>query len=129
MIRSHINLEEIGINCTDQIHIRKKYYLRKSSARKPYLDRNRHVRKYRNNMNYKNKLECFTCGSSEHLANTCPKKYNSRTRNAQLIIEFKKTLINVDEYMSDTESIYSVVSIEITENDIVESSDYKFFSC
>ena len=53
---------------------KKGYFLRKSSARKPYLNRDRHVRKYRTDRNYKNKLECFTCGSIEHLANTCPKR-------------------------------------------------------
>ncbi|WMV43464.1 hypothetical protein MTR67_036849, partial [Solanum verrucosum] len=101
----------------------KKYYLRKSSARKPYLNKDRHVRKYRNDRNYKNKLECFTCGSIEHLANVCPKRNNSRTRNSQLIEDFQETLINVDEYMSDNESIYSIVSVEIEETTRSDESD------
>ncbi|WMV29160.1 hypothetical protein MTR67_022545, partial [Solanum verrucosum] len=101
----------------------KKYYLRKSSARKPYLNKDRHVRKYRNDKNYKNKLECFTCGSIEHLANVCPKRNNSRTRNSQLIEDFQETLINVDEYMSDNESIYSIVSVEIEETTRSDESD------
>ena len=58
---------------------KKGYFLRKSSARKPYLNMDRHVRKYRTDRNYKNKLECFTCGSIEYLANTCPKRYNAKT--------------------------------------------------
>lgn len=102
---------------------RKNYYLRKSSAKKPYLDRNRHVRKYRTERNYKNKLECFTCGSAEYLANTCPKRINNRTKNSQLIEDFQETLINVDEYMSDNESIYSIVSMETEENTQIDSSE------
>lgn len=64
---------------------KKEYFLRKSSARKPYLNRDRHVKKYRTDRNYKNKLECFTCRSIEHLTNTCPKRCNTKTRNAQLV--------------------------------------------
>ena len=101
----------------------RRYYLRRSSAKKPYLNKDRHVRKYRNDRNYKNKLECFTCGSIEHLANVCPKRNNNRTRNSQLIEDFQETLINVDEYMSDNESIYSVVSVEMEERNYSENSD------
>ncbi len=31
---------------------RKQYFLRKSKAKKPWLNRDRHVRKYRNDRNY-----------------------------------------------------------------------------
>ncbi|KAJ8540361.1 hypothetical protein K7X08_030280 [Anisodus acutangulus] len=48
-------------------------------------------------------------------ANTCPKRNNDKSRNSQLIEDFQETLINVDEYMSDTESIYSIISIEAGE--------------
>ena len=105
---------------------KKGYFLRKSSATKPYLNRDRHVRKYRTDRNYKNKLECFPCGSIEHLANTCPKRYNTKTRNAQLVEEFDEALLNVDENMSDNESIYSVVSIDVedqTKEEISSNSE------
>ena len=92
---------------------KKGYFLRKSSARKPYLNKDRHVRKYSSYRNYKNKLEYFTFGGIEHLANTCPKRYNTKTRNAQLVEEFNEALLNVDEYMQDNESIYSIVSIDV----------------
>jgi len=102
---------------------KKKYYLRKSTARKPYLNKDRHVRKHNNNRIYKNRLACFTCGSEEHLAYTCPRKNNSKTRNAQLIEDFQETLVNVDEYMSDNESIYSVIIIDAIEGERQDSSD------
>ncbi|KAG5631235.1 hypothetical protein H5410_002952 [Solanum commersonii] len=73
-------------------------------ARKPCLNKDRHVRKHGNNRIYKNKLAYFTCGSEEHLANTFPGRNNSRTRNGQLIEDFQETLINIDEYMSDNEN-------------------------
>ena len=86
------------------------------------MNRDRHVRKYRTDRNYKNKLECFTCRSIKHLANTCPKRYNAKTRNAQLVEEFNEALLKVDEYMSDNESIYSIVSIDIDEGNKEEDS-------
>jgi len=59
----------------------------------------------------------------EHLANTCPRRNNSRTRNAKLIEDFQETLISVDEYMSDNESIYSVISIDAIDGRQQDSSD------
>lgn len=44
-----------------------------------------------------------------------PKRNNNKTRNSQLIKDFQETLINVDEYLSENESIYSIVSVEVAE--------------
>lgn len=130
---------------------RKKYFLRKSNRKKPYLDPNKHVRKFKPTRLYKNKLECFTCGSPEHLSRTCPKRINRHDRNSTLIECTNEDLINIDETVSDTEAIYSIVSIddkiegniesepetskliedfvkmEIPEIDLSDLEDYDFF--
>ena len=40
--------------------LRKKYYLKRSMPRKPYLSKDKHVRKFDKNRDYKNKLSSFT---------------------------------------------------------------------
>ena len=60
----------------------KRYFLKISTRRKPYLDPNRHVRKYNPNRIYKNKLKCYACGEPDHLSTNCPVKknlYNTRS--------------------------------------------------
>ena len=53
---------------------KKKYFLRTSNRRKPYLDQNRHVRKYNPKRIYKNKLKFYACGKQDHLSDQCPKR-------------------------------------------------------
>ena len=52
---------------------KKKFYLKRSRSRKPYLSKEHHVRKFDKNRDYKNKLSCFTCGSINHLVKDCTK--------------------------------------------------------
>ena len=102
----------------------KKYFLRKSNKRKPYLDEKRHVRKFKPERNYKNKLSCFVCNSTDHLARTCPKRQNNHEKNSILIECVNEDLIPVDENISDNESIYSIISIDETVPIQKNNTDY-----
>ena len=99
----------------------KRYFIKKSFAKKPYLNKERHVRRYNDKRIYKNKLNCYSCGSEDHLATTCPSRINSKQKNSLLVNEINQDLIEIDEYVSDTESIYSIVSINLTNK--ADSSD------
>ena len=60
----------------------KRYFLKRSTRRKPYLDPDRCVRKYNPKRIYKNKLNCYACGEPDHLSTNCPIKknlYNTRS--------------------------------------------------
>lgn len=92
----------------------KKYYLRKSRARKPFLQKGRHVRKFRpDQRTYKSKISCYACGDENHLSTNCPKRHNLRNKEAMLVEHVNEDLIAIDADVSDTESIYSIESIEI----------------
>ena len=91
---------------------RKKYYLKRSTSRKPYLSKEKHVRKFNKNRDYKNKLSCFTCGSTDHLVKDCTKRKNYHNKESILIDCVNEDLLHVDEYVSDTESIYSIISYQ-----------------
>lgn len=91
---------------------RERYFLRKSNARKPYLNKDKHVRRFNKQRDYKSKLSCYTCGSTNHLARECNKRHNIHNKQSILVNCVNEDLIEVDEYIGDTESIYSIVSIE-----------------
>ena len=80
----------------------KKYYLKRYTRRKLYIDPNKHVRKYNPRRIYKNKLRCYACGELDHLCNNCPRKkilYNTRS----LLLECtNEELVEVDEKIPDT---------------------------
>ena len=82
----------------------KRYYLRRSNARKPHLLKDKHVRKFNPTRRYVNKLNCYACGEPNHLATNCPKRKNLYNRQSQLIEIVNEDLVEVDNYMSDTES-------------------------
>lgn len=69
------------------------------------------------------KINYTASGSTDHLANTCTKRQNKKDRNSMLIEETQENLLSVDEYMSDTESIYSIISIVAYDQDNDTSSD------
>ena len=95
----------------DKYKNKKKYYLKKSSARKSYLNKDRHVRKYNPRRNYNNKLACFTCGSTDHLSQECNHKNNLHNKNLILVECVNNNILEVDKYMDGNESIYIIVSI------------------
>ena len=80
-------------------YFRKKYYLRKSLARKPYLNKDRYVRKFDKCRTYKNKLECFTCGQPNHLVRDCLRKNNLYNKQIALVECVNENILNVDEYI------------------------------
>ena len=105
---------------------KKKYYLKISKSKNPYLCKDKHVRKLDKNKDYKNKLSCFTCGSTDHLVRDCTKRKNYHNKE---LIRVNENLLYVIEYVSDTESIYSIISYQ-DPNDIEEmeiDSDYNEF--
>ena len=90
----------------------KKYYLKRSIRRKPYLDPNKHVRKYNPRRIYKNKLRLYACGELDHLSNICPRKKNLYDTRSLLLECTNEELVEVDEDISDIETIYSIVSVK-----------------
>ena len=102
----------------------KRYFLKRSIRRKPYLDLNRHVRKYNPKRIYKNKLKCYACGEPDHLSTNCPRKKNLYNTISMLLECTNKELVEVDEEISNTETIYNIVSIkEGKENSVSENED------
>ena len=90
----------------------KKYYLKRSFRRKPYLNPNKHVRKYNLRKIYKNKLRCYACAELDHLSNNCLRKKNLYDTRSLLIECTKEKLVEVEEDISYTKTIYSIVSIK-----------------
>ena len=102
----------------------KRYFLKRSTRRKLYLDPNRHVRKYNPKRIYKNKLKCYVCEESDHLSTNCPRKKNLYNTRSMLLECTNEELVEIDEEISDTETIYSIVSIkEGKENTDSENED------
>lgn len=80
---------------------RKRYFLKKSNKRKPYLDEKRHVRKFKPDRTYKNKFSCYVCNNNEHLPKICPKRINNYDKKSTLVECTNEDLIQLDEYISD----------------------------
>ena len=89
----------------------KRYFLKRSTRRKPYLDPSRHVRKYNPKGIYRNKLKCYACGEPDHLSTNCPRKKNLYNTRSMLLECTNEELVEIDEEIYDTETIYSIVSI------------------
>ena len=102
----------------------KRYFLKRSTRRKPYLDPSRHVRKYNPRRIYRNKLKCYACGEPDHLSTNCPRKKNLYNTRSILLECTNEELVGIDEEISDTETIYSIVSItEGKQNSDSENED------
>ena len=61
-----------------------KYYLKRSKSWKPYLSKEKHVRKFDRNRDYKNKLSCFACSNIDHLVKDCTKRKNYHDKESIL---------------------------------------------
>ena len=102
----------------------KRYFLKRSTRRKPYLDPRRHVRKYNPKRIYRNKLKCYACGEPDHLSTNCPRKKNLYNTRSMLLECTNEELVEIDDEISDTETIYSMVSItEGKQNSDSENED------
>ena len=100
------------------------YFLKRSTRRKPYLNPNKHVRKYNLKRIYKNKLKYYACGEPDHLSTNCPRKKNLYNTRSMLLECTNEELVEMDEEISYTETIYSIVSIkEGKENSYSENED------
>ena len=103
---------------------KKKFYLKRSKSRKHYLSKEHHVRKFNKNKEYINKLSSFTCGSTDHLVRDCTKRKNHHNKKFVLMDCDNEDLLHIDEYVSDTESIYSIISyVDPNELEEVESDN------
>lgn len=114
---------------------KKTYRVQKSTtASKPHLDKNRHVRVYNPERNYKSTIGCFICNDPKHFARDCPKKTNSNSREALAVECCNLNLIRTDKDILSEESIWSIRSIEleildIREDDTIEEPlDLNYFS-
>ncbi|KAA8540648.1 hypothetical protein F0562_024434 [Nyssa sinensis] len=88
----------------------RKRFLRKSENRAPFLRKDSHVRKHRPNRIYKNKLSCFACNQDGHFSKNCPFRQNLDNKEALLVNCTNENLIAIDDDVSETESIYSIIS-------------------
>ena len=103
----------------------KKYYLRRSNAKKPYLNKERHVRKYNPRKTYTNTITCFACNEKGHLSSSCPKKHNLFTRESNLVDSVKEDLLEIASDVSETSTIYSIISLEgLEEQENIQTSNY-----
>ena len=105
---------------------KKRYFLRRSDNRAPYLHK-RNVRRYDSRKNYDKTCRCFICNSPEHLSKTCPnkdqKRYSSKYEEQErvLIIDsINENILVCDEEIKDDESIYSIIETDELDNEILE---------
>lgn len=103
---------------------KKTYFLRKSNARKPTLNKERHVRKYKDNKNY-SKFSCYACGKEGHLSSKCSGKKTLFNQRVDLINYTNEDLVDITSDVSTNSDIYSIISIEGMQ-DIQQQSDYSF---
>ena len=86
--------------------------MKRSRSKRLYLYKDKHVRKFDKNRDCKNKLSYFTCGSTKHLVRDYTKRKNHHNKESILVDCVKEDLLHVDEYISDTENIYSIISYQ-----------------
>ena len=76
-------------------------------------------------MIYKNKLRCYACEELDYLSNNCPRKKNLYNIKSLFLECTNEELVEVDENISDTETIYSIVSIkDKKENSESDNKDF-----
>lgn len=110
-------------NKRNNFRTKKRYFLRRSDNRAPFLHK-RNVRRYNPRKNYDKTCRCFICNSPDHLSTTCPnkdqKRYSSKYEEQErvLIIDsVNENILVCDDEIKDDESIYSIIETDEIEND------------
>ncbi|XBH55089.1 hypothetical protein VPH35_077239 [Triticum aestivum] len=105
---------------------KKRYFLRRSDNRSPFLHK-RNVRRYNPNKTYDKACRCFICNSPAHLSRTCPnkdqKRYSSKYEEQErvLIIDsVNENILVCDDEIKDDETIYSIIETDEVENEALE---------
>lgn len=88
----------------------KKVWARRSNAKKPFLNRRKHVGQYHKDRTYKDTILCFICGQVGRMATHSPKRNNAYNREAKLTNNMDIDFIHTTDHMSDLESVYSMIS-------------------
>ena len=107
---------------SNNIKTKKRYFLRRSDNRAPFLHK-RNVRRYNPKKTYDKTCRCFICNSPDHLSRTCPnkdqKRYSSKYEEQErvLIIDsVNENILVCDDEIKDDESIYSIIETDEIEN-------------
>ncbi|XP_031102655.1 uncharacterized protein LOC116006432 [Ipomoea triloba] len=98
----------------------KRKYIRKSTAKKPYLNKDKHVTKYNPNKNYKKTITCYACQKPGHLSSVCPNRNNLFNEEANLVNTINEDILEITSDISDTSEIWSICSLEGFETKEVE---------
>ena len=61
------------------------------------------------------------CWNTDHLVKDCTKRKNYHNKESILVERINENLLHVDEYVSDAESIYSIISYQ--DPDEIEKMD------
>jgi len=108
--------------------IKKRYFLRRSDNRAPFLHK-RNVTRYNPRKNYDKTCRCFICNSPDHLSKTCPnkgqKRYSSKYEEQERVLivdSVNENILICDDEIKDDESIYSIIETDDVENEELENS-------
>lgn len=99
------------------------YYLRKSTTKKSYLNKEKHMKRFKPKKIYSNTITCFACNELGHLSSACPNRKNLYTKESTIVGCTNLNLIEVQSDISDTSLVYSIISMDDME-EIPPTTDY-----
>lgn len=96
-------------------------------ARKPYLNKEKNVRRFKPKKIYLNTITYFACNEPGYLSSACPNKKNLYTKESIGVKCTNLDLIEVQSDISDTSSIYSIISVD-DKGEVPYATDYSLIN-